>query len=301
VEVDGHQLPDEDWRIEKMERSSAGLRATVVNARAGLSAIVQCRPGRGNELLWAMTLRNDGTAPVTATLLFPLLRGVQLGNAGDTWYLFGKRGGIINRADLSLREPLGDSHPLQVDGFFSPRSGVALACMTHDTVAQHHFLRMAKSAAGGAWSRNIISGSGAGSSFTATGGGPECARGRLESHFRRPTAAGWAPGSNRRRPSPCGKRTFAFAAKNAHYEAFNDARARGDIMTPVERTRKYLGQCDYMHLFGWAASRKFGDWGDYDHYDETVGGQVWFSDQIKQAQAQGVGVGPLSGWLSKLR
>ena len=30
--------------------------------------------------------------------------------------------------------------------------------------------------------------------------------------------------------------------------------------------------CDWVHLFGWAASEDWGDWGDYAHYDEPVGG-----------------------------
>ena len=62
---------------------------------------------------------------------------------------------------------------------------------------------------------------------------------------------------------------------------------------------KHIGLCDYAHLFGWSASRRYGDWGDYDHYDETVGGLEYFRENIRRVQESGVAVSLyLDGYLS---
>ena len=143
--------PTQDWSLERTESLGAGKRFILRHTQAQLAATVECTPGAANELLLRMTLTNESDQPTTATLRFPLLRGLRVGDAADTWYLSGKRGGIINSAEVVLSDPLGERHPLQMDGFFNPRTGLALGLLTHDTVAQHHFIHLSKSGDGGAW------------------------------------------------------------------------------------------------------------------------------------------------------
>lgn len=303
VSVGGKLLPASDWHVESAgpdpATGPAGRRFVVRNATVGLRATVDCAPGRNNELLLRMKLANEGSAALQATVQFPVLRGLKLGSAADTWYLAGKRGGIINHASVSFRDPLGERHPLQMDGFFNPKTGLALACLTHDTVAQHHFSNFAKGEAGGSWApeyyrRDLAPGQ----SFATT----EAALVLREGDWRAIFAAytewlhSWfAPVAPRK---PWFEKTFALISGNAHYDSVPDPKTRGNVQRLVDTMRKYIGPCDYAHLFGWGSSKQYGDWGDYDHYEE-VGGLDYFRENIQKAQQAGIAVSLyLDGYLS---
>lgn len=299
VEVAGEVLAAADWRFVEAVPEGEGWRIAADHAGTSLRATVTCRPGADNRLILGMTLANRGATPVTATVRFPVLRGVRMGSAEETWYLVGRRGGIVSNAPVSFREGLGEPHPLQVDGFFNPADGLALACMTHDTVGQHHFLRLAKDATGGAWMPEYVQRDLApGASFSAT----ETELALLEGDWRaifgayREWLATWyRPPADK----PWWERTFTFITKEASYASQSDPAARGAIQPVIDDSLRYLGFCDYVHLFGWSASERFGDWGDYDHYDETVGGLERFRGNIARAQDTGIPVGLyIDGYLS---
>jgi hypothetical protein len=287
VEIGGKLLPEADWAVANAD----GTHFTVRNAKANLSAVVECVPGKANELLMRMSLHNDGPTPVTATLRFPVLRGVQIGSAADTWYLYEKRGGIINSANASFRDPLGESHPLQIDGFFNPKTGYALACMTHDTKAQHHFIRLAKTDSGGEWSPEYVERDIApGEQFEATEASLSLQAGDWRAIFAayRQWLATWykAP-----QAKPWWERTFAYITGSGHYDTYADPKQRGNIQRTIDSCNKYIGVCDFVHLYGCWATKQYGEWGDYDHYDETVGGLEYFRGNVAKAQAAGVAVG----------
>ena len=300
VQVAGELLSPEDWSVEKMETVGSGRRFFLKHTKTQLAADVECLPGQGNELLLRMSLRNTGTAPTKATLHFPVLRDVRIGNPADTWYLFGKRGGIVNSANVRFREPLGERHPLQVDGFFNLDTGLGLACMTHDQTAQHHFINIAKNDGGGQWHPEYVQRDLApGESFTAT----EAALVLCEGDWRAIFAAytDWLktwfhPAAPRK---AWFERSFAMASGNAHYHASTSPQERGAVEPNVDTMLQYIGLCDYTHLFGWSATKRYGDWGDYDHYDETVGGLAYFRDNIRRLQDRGIAVSLyLDGYLS---
>lgn len=303
VRVGGKLLPAADWRVESTIANGVagpgGRRFVVRNATAGLLALVDCAPGKGHEVRLRMQLTNEGAAPVTATLHFPVLNGVKLGAAADTWYLYGKRGGLINAAGGRWRDPLGERHPLQVDGFFNPRTGLALACLTHDTVAQHHFRNLAKTADGGEWAVEYVDRDlGPGQTFTATEAALQVREGDWRAIFaayREWLATWYKPVSPRK---PWFERIFALSSGNAHYDASPDPQVRGNVQRLVDTLHKYIGPCDYVHLFGWGSSKQYGDWGDYNHYDE-VGGLEYFRGNIQKVQQQGLAVSLyLDGYLS---
>jgi len=292
VTMGGQVLPNESWVVERTEAEGARRRFALRHAATDLAATVECLPGGDDELLLRMSLRNDRAAPMTATLRFPVLRGVCLGRPAETWYLSGKRGGIINSAPASFRDPLGEPHPLQMDGFFSPKGGLALACLTHATAAQHHYLRLAKSAEGGEWSPEYVERDIApGGTFSAAEAALVLREGDWRAIFgayREWLATWFRPVVPR---LPWFERTFCFITRGAHYDSFPDPRERGAIQPTVDSCLRYLGVCDYVHLFGWSSSKAYGDWGDYDHYDEAVGGLDYFRGNITRAQEADIAVG----------
>lgn len=290
VAVDGRVLPNEDWSFERMEPSGAARRFIFRNLKASLAATVDCLPGKGSQVLLRMTLTNEATTPTTATLHFPMLSGLRLASAADTWYLSGKRGGILNCADISLRDPLGERHPLQMDGFFNTKIGLALACLTHDTAAQHHFIALAKTEAGGDWSIEYVDRDlPPAGSFTAT----EAALVVLPGDWRAIFAAYTDWLESWYRPASPRKdwfaEIFATAAANVHYDACDQPTQRSDLQPLVDTMLKYVGHCDSVHLFGWGASQTYGDWGDYSHYEE-IGGLERFRGNIQAMQEKGIAV-----------
>ena len=300
VAVKGKTLPSEDWSVTNMEVAGRGRRFHLRNRNVGLAATVECVPGRGNDLLLRMTLTNQGKTPITATLHFPVLCGITLGRAADTCYLFGKRGGIIHHANVAFREPLGERHPLQMDGFFNPRTGLALACLTHDTIAQHHFINVAKNDRGGAWDPEyVLRDLACGESFTATEAALVLREGGWRAIFAAYTewlATWFKPAAPRK---PWFERDFACLACNVDYRHVPAPKRRGAIQPLIDTMMKHIGICDWVHLFGWGSSETYGDWGDYDHYDETVGGLEYFRDNIRRVQDAGIPVSLyLDGYLS---
>ncbi len=287
VAVDGATTTSDQWRVTACETSAARAAVTLVDDARRLQAalVIEAR----GALRMKLTLRSTADKPRFATVRFPIVSGVVMGDPEDTWYLFGRRGGVIHNRPASFREPLGEPHPLQADGFFSGRSGDALACLTLDTQAQHHFILLSKGRAG-AWSIEYPDQELApGRPWTATTAALQLRRGGwrgilaayrewLDTWFRPPKRKDWF------------LRTFMLLGTNLSPRSGESPRARGDIERRVATARKYLGRCEYVHMFGWGASRRFGTWGDYSHYDE-IGGLDYFRSNIARLQARGIGCG----------
>jgi hypothetical protein len=63
------------------------------------------------------------------------------------------------------------------------------------------------------------------------------------------------------------------------------------------RNAKVRGSADYIHLFGWAITDRFGHWGAYDHYQD-LGGVENFRKSVSRAQQAGQPIGLyLDGYL----
>ena len=252
VTVAGRVLADGDWTCDKTEQLGEGRRFFLRHRAARLAATIDCVPREGNQLLLRMTLANQSQTATTGTLHFPVLRGLCTGKAADTWYLCGKRGGIIHVANAAFREPLGERHPLQMDGFFNPQTGVALACLTHDTLAQHHFINLAKSDRGGDWSVEYVDRDlSPGATFTATeaalvlrGGGWRAVFAAYTDWLR----TWFKPAAPRK---PWFEKSFAMASGSGYYDGSSTAEQRGRIQPQVDTMLKYIGRCDDLHLFGW--------------------------------------------------
>jgi hypothetical protein len=86
------------------------------------------------------------------------------------------------------------------------------------------------------------------------------------------------------------RRVFAFIGTNFHYDRGFSPEERGNLTPTLENARQWVGRADFLHLFGWGASKQFGDWGDYNHYEE-LGGLDHFRGSVARTQQSGVPVG----------
>ncbi|NUP98384.1 MAG: hypothetical protein HUU35_00875 [Armatimonadetes bacterium] len=289
VVVGGKEWPSTAWSIDEQKATGTATEYRLSQPEAKLAGTLRVhREGTGLRLSFALT--NTGSEALRATLRFPMVGQVAIGDSQQTWYLAGRRGGIINHVPFRMREALGEPHPLQCDGFFSPRAGLALACLTEDKEGLHHFITLSKDAQGGAWSaeypdRDLAPGA----TFAASEANLRLLAGDWRAIFAayQQWLAGWyKPPVDK----PWWRHAFATVGTNAHFDAIADPRQRGSIQRVIDRTMQYLGRCDTVHLFGWSSSPRYGDWGDYDHYDETVGGLEYFRGNIAAAQAKGIAV-----------
>jgi len=295
VTVDRVETDSTQWTTTAVESAADGFRVILKSPDGSLRAAVDLTApardgGAAGGLAMNLHLRCLRGPARPAAVVFPILDGVTFGGAADTWYYYGRRGGVIARDEAYFREPFGEPHPMQVDGFFGPSSGLALACRTLDTGRQHHFLRLSKGPAGGHWSvEHPTLQLDADRDWDAT----EAAlsldegdwRGMIRTH-QRWLATWFRPRTN----APWFRSVFAMIGTNDSHDSGKTPAERGDPRPAVENARRWLGRADFLHIFGWGASKRFGDWGDYGHYDE-LGGLDHFRDGVARVQNSGVPVG----------
>ncbi|MCC7493398.1 MAG: hypothetical protein IT204_13670 [Fimbriimonadaceae bacterium] len=293
VTVAGQPLPDTAWQASPASAIDGGRRFNLRTA----DWLLQVDVLTNGELRGQ--LRNLGPTARVATLELPAVSGLRCADNADVWYLSGHRGGVINRLPAQFRDPLGQLHALQCDGFFDPARGLALGCYTLDTVAQHHFVRLGKDDRGGSWSieypdRELAPGA----TFVTTPARLEVLPGDWRAILRRYQAwlASWYQPPLAK---PFWEQAQAVVSRFAHYDGGRTPEVRGALRPTVEKVRAVFGHLDVLHNFGWSSHPTYGDWGDYGHYDETVGGLERFRRNIAETQADGVAVSLyLDGFLS---
>ena len=79
-----------------------------------------------------LELTYTGQKPAATIVNFPTFRGLRLGTAADTWYLWARKGGIISNLSTHQAGYSGGEYPLQVADLFNPRLGGGLSLQTFD-------------------------------------------------------------------------------------------------------------------------------------------------------------------------
>ncbi|NOZ21028.1 MAG: hypothetical protein GXP25_08055 [Planctomycetes bacterium] len=300
---DGEQkkeIPSAKWTVKNVERNGKSLKATVTYAEGDVSlrAVFEAKQDGPNGAMLALDLSNTGKKPVTGALLFPFVDGLKIGSLKDTWYFCGRRGGVINRVPCYWRDEIGEGHPIQVDGFFNPKIGAGISFMPRDMEGVFRYYRVEKDDAGCGYCLEFLP-------QTVKPGGkwmsiPVLAAvipGDWKDQFS--TYQAWV--KTWYRPLVPRKdwfrKVFAFCPGSPTARMAEPVEKRIDFVAKAEELKKAIGACDYMHLFGWAKTEKYGHWGDYDHYD-AVGGRERFVKQVRRCQDAGTPVGLyLDGYL----
>lgn len=255
-----------------------------------------------------LQLTNQGGKAVTGTLLFPTLAGLRLGKQDDTWYFCGRRGGVINNVPARMRDEIGEAHPLALDGFFNPHLGAGVALMPRidpaanpelDMAGLYRWYRVGKDAEGGNYAVEYLPETvNAGSTWKALPITVTVMPGDWRDQLReyvawlrtwyRPTAArkDWY------------RKLWSFVSYGPYYPKTTPIDERLDFLTLAKlRNNKVPGSADYVHLFGWAITDKYGHWGAYDHY-EDLGGAEHFRQSVAKAKSAGQPIGLyLDGYL----
>ncbi len=238
-----------------------------------------------------LRLRNSSDQVITPVVNFPVLRDVALGSVEDTWYLYTQRGGVINNAPCSLRAPYSGLHPLQVEALYNPSAGVGVLVLPQDVKDIYKFLHLEKTERGVSYSieyfpREYQPGEQIELAPTVV----SAFRGdwRLPLRVYREWARTWY------RPQVPRKKWFQGCFNYRQHLVRGDLRDRKTgrfrFEEVIKADREFFGRLDYLHIFDFGASKRYGRVGDYSHYEE-IGGREALAAAIRGAQKEGVPIG----------
>lgn len=262
-----------------------------------------CRVGEGADILFDLRLKVTGSQIVQPVVHFPTVSGVVLGSVEDTWYLWCRKGGLINRVPHFEWGYYGGQYPLQVADFFNPALGGGLSLATYDLKNIYKSWAMAKQENGGLWRieytpREYRPGEQLEIAPTALRAHSGDWRAAL-SEYRRWVSTWYRPQVPRK---PWFLKAFNY---RQHWAWGNDLRneqtGQWRIEEVIAADREFFGCLDYLHIFDFGESRVYGRVGDYCHYEE-LGGREAMAAAIERAKQLGVPVGVyIEGYLCDIR
>jgi hypothetical protein len=232
-----------------------------------------------------------GEATLRPSVTFPLIRGLTLGDAAGTWYLWARKGGLISSQPTHQRQAYGGEYPQQVADAFSPAGGGGLALMTRDLADVYRHWDLTKDTAGLSWRLDTVP-------FDHQPGERiEVAPVVLRAHsgdWRRALALyrDWCATWYKPQVAPKSwfQRVFYYQQVFAWSMLYDGPGKPWKMDEVIQRYKDYMGCLDYLHIFDFGESRVYGRVGDYNHYDE-LGGLKTMRDALAAAQAQGVRTG----------
>ncbi len=276
----------------KIENRKSKIRIPVDATAAGvpLKGEFTCTVD-GAEVRMELHLTVAGDQAVRPVVHFPLVSGVALGSPEDTWYLWCRKGGWVNRVACSDRRHYGGEYPLQVADFFNPALGGGLSLATYDLKNLYKTWCLEKSDAGGSWRieyepREYLPGEAVAVAPAALRAHTGDWRAAL-AEYRRWVGTWYRPAAARK---PWFQGCFNYRQHWAWGDLRDPTTGRWRIPEVIAADRAFFGCLDYLHIFDFGESRVFGRVGDYNHYDE-LGGLKGMADAIAGARKLGVPVG----------
>jgi len=303
--VDKQTFMSTDFRVDRVERATGRtmVSATLARDALRLTARLETTTTADGPCLLALRLANAGQQPITGRLEFPTVEQLRIGTAQATWYLCGRRGGVINHLNAELRDEIGESHPLALDGFFNPELGLGVSFMPRDLEGVFRWYRLEKTDAGGSYALEFLPQTvAAGGVWTSVPVAVTVTPGdwREQFHAYRRWVATWHQPLAPRKP--WFRSLWSFPSISPRNPPQTPLDERLDFLALAQRrNRAVAGSTDYVHLFGWAQTEPYGHWGAYDHYEE-LGGREHFRQAVARTQQAGQPVGLyLDGYLVSTR
>ncbi|MBI2301539.1 MAG: hypothetical protein HYU66_21765, partial [Armatimonadetes bacterium] len=237
-------------------------------------------------------LAGGGLTHTATHLFFPELNGVAFGSAQDAWYFIPRRGAVINRLPIRLREAYCGEMPMQVIDAFDPGRGAGLYLMTQDMDAVPRYYLVEKNATGVRLAVEYHPIAAGETPRTVLG----CHQGDWHAaldRYQRWAATWYKPAAPRkdwfRRVFSFRQQfiNFAFPAPTGYFDGesktFHFAEA-------LKRDEDAFGGVDYLHLFDWGWDPVHGRCGDYAPWDH-LGGADNLRRAVEQTRAAGTPVG----------
>jgi len=243
------------------------------------------------DIMMTLDLTNTSGKVLKPVVSFPVLRGVRLGAPADTWYMYTRKGGIISNRPTHQRRAYGGEHPLQVDDIFNPKACEGLAVATQDLNDDYRHYDLTKDDSGVTyrieyWPHEVQPGEKVETAPTSFDGHMGYWRHALD-EYQVWTRSWFKPMVPRKRWF---QEVFYYQQALAWSQLRDPKTGQWRMSERIQRCKDAFGCLDYLHVFDFGDSRKYGRVGDYNHYDE-LGGLPAMRAAFKEAQDQGVRMG----------
>lgn len=267
--------------------------------RPGLKLGLAVSYSHDAELRVAAKVHNAGPQMYTVKLVAPTVGPFRLSaHAEDDYYLFPRRGTVLDHSDRSLRERYSGDFPVQFVDTFAPSAGRGLALRTEDREALRKYYLLDKEDG----------------QFVLGVEYPDRPLAPGESLITAPTVIAANHGDGRQgfadyrrwlqqwhepiKPrQDWFRQVFNFRQRYLwEFDPVYDAVAeRFRLDEALAADRRDFGGVDYLHLFDWGnlpgTGRVYGRDGDLDPFVAIAGGRDTLATAIRGVQADGVPVG----------
>ena len=246
-----------------------------------------------SEIGLRVSVTNTADEPLRGSLTVTPLPGVVIDTSAENVWLFYPGFGTMITNEPFCEDSLQSDHfPLQLMAAWSPERGGGVYVMGHDTgpVRDTHFVLEKYLGRVTGATRYLYLDAAPGESATM----PEVAVGAYLGDYCEALAAyrGWiatwyAPTAAH---PEWFRRVCSFVGVTPTLAMFLDADGRMHLTPHVDAMAERFGPIDYLHVYGWFASREHGGQGDYSHY-ELLGGEEAWRGALAELEARGVRTG----------
>ncbi len=273
-------IPSNEWKIVGMKADSTVRVYTMTYQKEDkdLVAILRVERSAQSAVVLSLDIKNKGATEANSQLFFPVVSDMYINTVSETWYAYARNGLIVNKDPCSYRDYLGTEKPLQFDAIFNPSAGVGIGIYPLDTTDLFRWYNFSKDQAGVSYALEYTpTTTETGKSWSSVPVKFAVVPGDWKDQYReyRDWLQTWHKKSTP--VLPWFKDIFAFA--------YYDIEPGGEVnlLEGIKDFKSRYGYVDYLHIFGWANTEKFGHWGDYNHF-ETVGGKDKFRSEIAYIQ-----------------
>ena len=302
MKVTGKAIPAQQWKLESVKEVPLGFVVTYTNTEASLPlrCAVTVQADESPEASFQLAVQHAGGAAVNAEIHFPVLHGLQVGEAKDLQCFFPQYRNALGGDRTTYYAYSGVSFPMQFFDVFDERSGGGVWLRTEDRANTERNYFLSKQADG---AHLHVEYPGLITQFAA-GAQTEFPVTRLGFH-----GGDWRASVQRYRDwlstwyQPFKSQDKAWLRKSfwllaeitddvpppffklpAWYDAEKKRPLFRDILAEWERKAGY--KPDILHLWAWTYDPKtIIRWGEYGGRDyDTVGGQPAFQQAIADVQ-----------------
>ncbi len=295
LETEAGTITGDDVRVTGVERPSPTEVAIAFKSYLPVECTGQLTLAwhGASEIGMTVSVSNTGDEPLRGSLTVTPVPGVVIDTTAENVWLFYPGFGTMITNEPFFEDSLQSDHfPLQLMAAWSPERGGGLYVMGHDTVPErdtHFVLEKYLGRVTGA-TRYLYLDVAPEESATM----PEVAVGAYLGDYCEALAAyrdwiGTWYASTAAHPEWF-RRVCSFIGVTPTLAIFLDENGRMDLPPHVDAMAERFGPIDYLHIYGWFASREHGGQGDYSHY-ELLGGEEAWRGALAELQSRGVRTG----------
>lgn len=302
IKLSDTELTSADFMGHITQSSNKEVSIAISDSRSlGMSGTLVISPDNSAGLRMSLKLSSEQSR--RAQVFFPTLQEVTHSSGVDLSYCFPCRGAVVRSMPIDLRAPYSGLMPLQFTDICTSDGGLCL--LTQDTQNTYKYFLLSKNVEGVMSAgveyleQEITSGAGFSSVPTVIVYHPGDWHTAL-GIYRNWLATWYKPAAPRKEWF---RQVFNFRQQFLRFyipggERYYDKQAQTySFADGIAADEKEFGRIDYLHLFDWGASTKWGRTGDYEPWDE-IGGVDAFRSAVDGTQKSGIPVGLyLEGYL----